>query len=91
MSNKRRDSLTPEQRALYGRLGAAVARSRHRPEDLTAAARSTFLSRFETEARLLHPCAGPDEIARVAIELRRAHFTRLAIASSRARSARKAA
>lgn len=88
---RRRSSLTPEQKAIYGRLGAAIARSRHKPADLTAAARSAFLSGFDAEARMLHPDADDVEVARVAGELRRAHFIRLAAASSRARTIRKAA
>jgi truncated hemoglobin YjbI len=81
----RPDSLTPEQRAMYGRMGAAIARARHNPTELTAEARKRFLSRFEEQARELHPDADDLEIARVAKELKRAHFIKLAIASSRAR------
>ena len=84
-------SLTTAQRALYGRIGAAVARSRHSPSELTAAGRAAFLGRFVEQARDLHPDANDAEIVRVADELKRAHFLRLAAASSRARATKKAA
>jgi hypothetical protein len=76
---------------MYGRMGAAIARARHNPADLTAEARKRFLGRFEEQARELHPDADDLEIARVATELKRAHFLRLAAASSRARSRKAAA
>ncbi len=82
-------SLTAAQRALYGRIGAAVARSRHSPTELTAAGRAAFLSRFLEEAKDLHPAATDAELERVAGELKRAHFLRLAALSSRARSEKK--
>ena len=82
--------LTTAQRALYGRIGAAVARSRHDPRDLTAAGRAAFLSRFMEQARTLHPSADEAELERVAQELRRIYFLRLAAASSRSRSKKKA-
>jgi hypothetical protein len=83
-------ALTPQQRAIYGRIGAAVARARHRPADLTAAGRAVFLASFLNKARELHPGADDAELTRVARELRRAHFLRLAAASSRARAAKAA-
>jgi len=83
-------SLTTAQRAMYGRIGAAMARARHDPRQLTAAGRAAFLSRFMAQARELHPDADEAELQRVAAELKRAHFLRLAAASSRAR-AKKAA
>lgn len=83
-------ALTTAQRAMYGRVGAAIARARHKPADLTASGRSVFLSRFEEQARELHPDADDTEIARVAAELRIAHFTMLAARSSIARSKKKA-
>jgi truncated hemoglobin YjbI len=75
---------------MYGRMGAAIARAHHSPTELTAEARKRFLSRFEEQARELHPDADDLEIDRVATELKRAHFLRLAAASSRARSKKTA-
>ena len=79
-------ALTAAQRALYGRIGAAVARARHSPTELTAAGRAAFLGRFMEQARALHPDADDAEIIRVAGELKRVYFLRLAAASSRARA-----
>jgi hypothetical protein len=81
--------MTPAQRSLYGRIGAAVARSRHDPRELTANARRAFLSRFEAQVRAEFPELPEGEIQRRAGELRRAHFLALAARSSVAR-ARKA-
>jgi hypothetical protein len=57
--------------------------------DGTAAARKAFADRFERE---VDPdgVLSPAERARRAESARKAHFTRLALASSRARAARKA-
>ena len=83
-------SLTTAQRAMYGRMGAAIARARHKPADLTASGRRVFMSRFQQQARELHPDADDAEIARVAAELRTAHFTMLSAKSSIARSKKRA-
>lgn len=48
-------SLTAGQRALYGRLGAAIQRSRHDPHELTRAARDAFMQRFERQVREASP------------------------------------
>jgi hypothetical protein len=80
--------MTPEQRALRGRLGAAVLHSRIDPRLATENARRAFLDRFEREVdpdgRL--PIA---ERRRRAAQARKAYFYRLALASAKARSARK--
>jgi hypothetical protein len=76
--------LTPEEARLRGRVGAYIAHSRHDTRELTRAARETFLSRFEREV-------DPDnalpieERQRRAEAARKAYFTRLALASARAR------
>jgi len=67
-----------------------MARARHDPRDLTAAGRAAFLSQFMAQARELHPDANEAKLQRVAAELKRAHFLRLAVASSRARAKKKA-
>jgi hypothetical protein len=85
-------ALTPEQRTLQARVAAHVQWSREaNPTERTAGARAAFLSRFEREARELHPNGSPEVIARAAEHLRRAHFTRLALASAKARGKRKGA
>jgi hypothetical protein len=82
-------SLTTAQRALYGRIGAAVARSRHDPRELTSEARRTFLARFEAQVRAESPELSDAEVQRRAAERRRAHMLMLAAKSSIARAQRK--
>lgn len=82
---------TTAQRALWGRVGAAIARSRHDPRELTAAARRAFLGKFEAQVRAERPDLSEPEILRRAGELRTAHFLRLAARSSAVRAQRKAA
>lgn len=83
-------ALTTAQRAIYGRIGAAIARSRHRPEELTAAARKRFAERFEAEILRTFPTLPDAEIRRRATELRKAYMLSLAVKSSVARSKKKA-
>jgi hypothetical protein len=80
--------LTPEQRALRARLGAYAMHARHDAKETTAAGRSAFMARFERE---VDPdgTLPEDERTRRAIAARRAYFTKLALASSRARRARE--
>jgi hypothetical protein len=77
--------LTPEQRAMRASIAAHVQWAKESdPTARTERARRAFLERFEREADpdgVLHP----GERARRAEHLRRAYFTRLALASSRAR------
>lgn len=82
--------MTPAQRSLYGRIGAAVARSRHDPRDLTANGRSAFLARFERQAREQFPGLPEPEIQRRGGELRRAYMLALSARSSIARTKRTA-
>jgi hypothetical protein len=84
-------ALSVAQRALYGRIGAAVARSRHDARDLTAAGRASFLSRFEREVREASPDLPDAEVQRRAGELRIAHMLRLSLKSSIARSKKRTA
>ena len=82
-------SLTPAEAALRGRLGAYALHAKYDSRETTQKARSTFLSRFEREV-------DPDgvlpeaERARRAEYARKAHMSRLALASARARRERKA-
>ena len=83
--------LTPSQRALYGRIGAAVARSKHDVRELTAAGRYAFLARFEAKVRAENPELPEPEVQRRAGELRRAHMLGLAAKSSIARAKKRTA
>lgn len=78
--------MTPAERVLQGRLGALAVHSRGRTN--TAPARGAFNQRFldEVDPDRVLPEA---ERERRAAFARRAHFTKLALASSRARSARR--
>jgi hypothetical protein len=81
--------LTPEQRALRAEIGAHEkwARTPDRPA-ATAKARAAFVAKLEAEVdpRGVLP---PEERARRAEQLRQAHMKRMALASSRARAAKK--
>ena len=74
---------------MYGRMGAAIARSRHDPRDLTSEARRSFLARFEAQVRAEYPDLPAGEVERRAGELRRAHMLGLAAKSSIARSKKR--
>jgi hypothetical protein len=82
--------MTPEQRRIRASIAANVMHAKNDPREITAAARAAFLRRFEREADpdgVLEPA----ERARRAEHLRKAYFGRLALASSKARAARRAA
>jgi hypothetical protein len=82
--------LSPEERSLRARIGAHALHSTHDPTDITANARAAFLARFEHEVdpeRLLPEA----ERLRRAEHARKAHFTRLALASVRARREKREA
>lgn len=81
-------ALTPRERSLRARIGAHALHSTHDPTETTAKARAAFLARFEDEVdpeRLLPQV----ERKRRAEHARKAHMTRLALASVRARRARQ--
>jgi hypothetical protein len=85
-------TLTPEQRSLRGRIGAFALHAQGKTS--TAAGTQAFLARFAREVEAAAEARGErltagetDRRARLA---RRAHFARMALASSRART-RKAA
>lgn len=84
----RPSGMSPEQMSLRGRMGAHAVHSRHDSRDLTAAARKTFLDRFEREV-------DPEgklpqgERARRAAHARKAYFTQLAWKSAKARKKRR--
>jgi hypothetical protein len=103
-----RTGLTPEQRTLRAKLGAAKLWSQvENPATQTTAARQAFLSKFadavdpdgSIRERIADAWAGgrtaeAEELeanfARRVVYAKKAHFTRLAFASSRARAARAA-
>jgi hypothetical protein len=80
-------SLSPEIRALRGRLGAYALHAAHDPKLTTAAARSAFLSRFERDVDP-HGTLPDAERQRRAAFAKKAHFARLALRSAQARAAR---
>ena len=84
-----RQGMSSAERRLRARLAAHVQWSREPdPTARTANARAAFLARFEREVdpdgRL-----SPEERCRRAEHARRAYFTRLALASAKARRARR--
>ena len=82
------DRIDPGERALRARIAAHAMHGRHDARQTTAKARAAFLASFERQAdpegRL--PAA---ERQRRAQQLRRAYFARLALASAKARKARR--
>ena len=84
------DRIDPGERALRARIAAHAMHGRHDARQTTAKARAAFLASFERQAdpegRL--PAA---ERQRRAQQLRRAYFARLALASAKARRARRPA
>lgn len=81
--------MTPEQRKLRAQIAAHTQWAKEAdPSARTAKARAAAESKFEKQARELHPTAGPEEIARVAEHLKKAHMRRMGLASARARQAK---
>jgi hypothetical protein len=80
-------TLTSDEAAKRGRIGAYVTHSRHDTRELTQNARTAFLSSFERQV-------DPDGVLPVAERLRRAeaakraHFSKLARLSAQARRRR---
>ncbi len=77
--------LSKSQRQLRARLGAYTRASQYDGKAVTAKARQTFLDQFEQQVdpdKQLPPA----ERARRAQAARKAHFTRLAMKSAKARS-----
>jgi hypothetical protein len=76
--------LTPSEWSLRARLAALTKHSQHDARESTLPARQAFLARFERE---VDPAGvlSPEERARRAECARRAHFTRLAFLSAKAR------
>ncbi|TXS78647.1 hypothetical protein EAO76_09805 [Streptomyces sp. sk2.1] len=84
--------MDPEIRSLRARLGAHASWANTTdPASRTAKARAAANSRFEKQAREMHPGATDEQITRVAEHLRKAHFSRMALASAKARRSKPAA
>lgn len=79
--------MDPAVRTLRARLGAHVmwANTPDR-QSRTAKARAAAAGRFERQARELHPTATDEQIAAVADQLKRAHYTRMQLASAKSRA-----
>jgi hypothetical protein len=80
--------LSPAERTLRARLAAHTMHAQHDARQTTASGRAAFLARFEAEVDPDGTLA-PEERRRRAEHARRAYFTRLALASAKARRARR--
>jgi hypothetical protein len=74
-----------KRRRQLNRAAAYELHSKYRPEELTRAARSKFLSRFEREIREEFGALPTDELQRRAEQRKRAYFTRLSVLAADAR------
>jgi hypothetical protein len=84
--------MDPQDRTLRARLAAHSSWANTLdPASRTAKARAAANARFERKAREKHPNATDEQIARIAEHLRKAHFAALALASAKARRAKKTA
>jgi hypothetical protein len=86
----KRSSLSPTERALRARLAAHAKHAKHDPRAAMDKARAAFLASFEQQADP-DGVLSPAERDRRAQQLRSAHFARLALASAKARRARRSA
>ncbi len=82
--------LTPEQRRTRASIAAHARWSRENPAANAARGQAGLLAKFDREAREAEPGLTDAEYARRAQSAYQAHMGRLALASSRARGARKA-
>jgi hypothetical protein len=83
-ATSREQGFSPAERSLRARLAAHSMHAQHDARETTTAARAAFLARFEVE---VDPdgTLSPEERRRRAEHARRAYFTRLALASAKAR------
>jgi hypothetical protein len=82
--------LTPEQRRLRASIAAHARWCRENSAANAARGQAGLLARFEREIRAADPALPDAEVARRAESARKAHMVRLALASSKARAARRA-
>lgn len=80
--------LSPTQRVLRAKLGAFSLHAAHDPRETTAKARRTFLAKFEAQVDPDRTLPEPERLRR-ADAARKAHMTRLAMASAKARAQRR--
>lgn len=81
--------LTPEQRHLRASIAAHARWSKENPAANAARGQAGLLAKFEREIRAADPALPDAEVARRAESARKAHMGRLALASSKARAARR--
>lgn len=79
----------PSTRSMVATIGAHAMHAKHDPVATTAAARQAFRDQFLEQAREQFGDLPEPELARRAEHLRKAHYTRLALASAKARAGRK--
>jgi len=82
--------LTPKQRSIRASVAANIRWSREDPAVNAARGQAGLRARFDREVREAESGLSEAEYARRAESAYRAHFARLAFASSKARGARKA-
>jgi hypothetical protein len=82
-------AMTPEQRVMRARIAALARWAKYKPDDQMEAAREKFRSSFEKKVDPEGVLPEAERLRR-AEAARRAHYQQLALASSRARAARKA-
>lgn len=81
--------LTPEQRRTRASIAAHARWSRENPAENATRGQAGLIAKFDREAREAEPGLTEAEYARRAQSAWRAHMARLALASSKARAARK--
>jgi len=84
----KREPLSPTERVLRARAAAHAKHAKHDAQAAMAKARAAFLESFERQADP-DGVLPPLERRRRAEQLRSAHFARLALASAKARRARR--
>jgi hypothetical protein len=79
--------LTPEQRALRGRIGAYAALAKHGRHKMTEAARAANPSNTDYWLDKVDPegVLGDEERRTRAVDAKKAHFARLSLKSAQAR------
>jgi hypothetical protein len=88
MPKPEREPMSPAERILRARMAAHAMHARNDPVEITAKGRAAFLASFDLQADP-EGVLPPEERRRRAEHLRSAHFARLALASAKARRARK--
>jgi hypothetical protein len=83
--------MTPEQRSSRAVLAADMSWAKTRDRTArTAPGHAAAEARFMTQAREMHGADTPEaDLAKCAESLRKAHFRRMAMASAKAKRARK--